>query len=48
MAKGVAPFQIKRFKHEDHLRMLNVEAQIKVVNRRINSKLYQMFLTTST
>ena len=40
MAKGVARSQIKRFKHEDYMRMYNRGALTNVVNRRIGSKLY--------
>ena len=40
VAKGVARSQIKRYKHEDYVRMYNGRALIKVVNRRIGSKLH--------
>ena len=40
VAKGVARSQIKRFKHEDYLRMFNGGALTNVVNRRIGSKLH--------
>ena len=40
VAKGVAFSQIKRFKHEDYVRMCNVGALTNVVNRRIGYKLY--------
>ena len=39
LAKGISPFQIRRFKHEDYLRMYNGRALQNVVNRRISSKL---------
>ena len=42
VAKSVARSQIKRFKHEDYVRMYNGGALINVVNRRINSKLHQV------
>ena len=45
VAKGVARSQIKRFKHEDYVRMYNGGALTNVVNRRIGSKLYQVRLT---
>ena len=46
VAKGVvARSQIKRFKHEDYVRMYNAEALTNVVNRRIGSKLHQVGLT---
>ena len=35
VAKGVARSQIKRFKHEDYVRMYNGRYLINVVNRRI-------------
>ena len=44
VAKGVARSQIKRFKHEDYVRMYNGEALNNVVNRRIGSKLHQVRL----
>ena len=44
VAKGVARSQIKRFKHEDYVRMCNGGALINVVNRRIGSKLHQVRL----
>ena len=37
VAKGVAGSQIKRFKHEDYVRMYNGGALNYVVNRRIGS-----------
>ena len=40
VAKGVARSQIKRFKHEDYVRMYNGGALTNVVNRRIGSKLH--------
>ena len=42
VAKNVARFQIKRFKHEDYMRMYNGGALTNVVNRRIGSKLHQV------
>ena len=42
VAKGVAQSQIKRFKHEDYVRMYNGGALTNVVNRRIGSKLHQV------
>ena len=45
VAKGVARSQIKRFKHEDYVRMYNGGALTNVVNRRIGSKLHQVRLT---
>ena len=44
VAKGVARAQIKRFKHEDYVRMYNGGALTNVVNRRIASKLHQVRL----
>ena len=44
VANGVARSQIKRFKHEDYVRMYN-GALTNVVNRRIGSKLHQVRLT---
>ena len=44
VAKGVARSQIKRFKHEDYVRMYNGGALTSVVNRRIGSKLHQVRL----
>ena len=46
VAKGVACSQIKRFKHEDYVRMYNGGALTNVVNRRIGSKLHQVRLTS--
>ena len=40
MEKGVARSQIKRFTHEDYVRMYNGGALTNVVNRRIGSKLH--------
>ena len=40
VAKGVVRSQIKRFKHEDYVRMFNGGALTNVVNRRIGSKLH--------
>ena len=45
VAKGVARSQIKRFKHEDYVRMYNGKALTNVVNLRIGSKLHQVRLT---
>ena len=42
VAKGVACSQIKRFKHEDYVRMYNGGAFTNLVNRRIGSKLHQV------
>ena len=42
VAKGVARLQIKKFKHEDYVRMYNGGALTNVVNRRIGFKLNQM------
>ena len=42
VGKGVALSQIKRFKHEDYVRMYNGGALTNVVNRRIGSKLHQV------
>ena len=42
VAKGVSRSQIKRFKHEDYVRMFNGGALQTVVNHRIGSKLHQM------
>ena len=44
VAKIVTRFQIKRFKHEDYVRMYNGGALINVANRRIGSKLHQVRL----
>ena len=44
VANGVARIQIKRFKHEDYVRMYNGGVLTNVVNRRINSKLHQVRL----
>ena len=44
VAKGVARSQIKRFNHEDYVRMFNGGALTNVVNRRIGSKLHQVRL----
>ena len=40
LAKGGARSQIKRFKHEDYVRMYNSGALTNVVNRRIGFKLH--------
>ena len=45
VVKGVARSQIKRFKHEDYVRMYNGGALPNVVNRRIGSKLHKERLT---
>ena len=42
VAKGVARSTIKRFKHQDYVRMFNGGALTKVINRRIGSKLHQV------
>ena len=42
VAQGVARSHIKRFKHEDYVRMYNGGAVTYVVNRRIGSKLRQV------
>ena len=47
VAMGVARSQIKRFNHEDNVRMFNGEALTNVVNRRIGSKLHQVRLIIS-
>ena len=47
VAKGVARSQIKRFKHEDYVRMFKKGALTIVVNRRIGSKLHQVRLIIS-
>ena len=44
VAKGVARSQIKRFKHENNVRMYNCKALTNVVNRLIGSKLHQVRL----
>ena len=44
VAKGVARSRIKRFKHEDYVRMYNGRARTNVVNRHICSKLHQVRL----
>ena len=44
VAKCVARSQIKRFKHEDYVRMYNGGILTNVVNRRIGSKLHQVRL----
>ena len=41
---GFARSQIKRFKHEDYVRMYNGKALTNVVNRRIGSKLHKVRL----
>ena len=47
VAKGLARFQIKRFKHEDYVRMFNGGVLTYVVNRRIGFKLRQVRLIIS-
>ena len=47
VAKGVARFRIKRFKHGDYVRMYNGGALTNVVNRRIGVKLHHMRLIIS-
>ena len=42
LGKGVARSQIKRFKHEDYVRMYNGGAFTNIVNRRIGSKLHHV------
>ena len=42
VAKGVARSQIKRFKHEDYVRMHNGGALTNVGNRRIGSQLHHV------
>ena len=42
--ENVKRSQIKRFKHEDYVRMYNGGALTNVVNRRICSKLHQLRL----
>ena len=44
VAKSVTRSQIKRFKHEDYVRMYNGGALSNMVNRRISSKHQQMRL----
>ena len=44
VANGVARSQIKRFKHEDYVRMYTGGALINVVNRRIGSNFHQVRL----
>ena len=44
VAKNVARSQIKRFKHDDYVRMYNGGGLTNVVNRRIGSKLNQVSL----
>ena len=44
VTKGVARSQIKRFKHEDYVRMYNGGALTNVLNRLIGSKLHQVRL----
>ena len=47
VAKGEARSQIKRFKHEDYVRLFNGRALTNMVNRRIGSKLHQVRLIIS-
>ena len=42
VAKSVVRSQIKRFKHEDYVRMFNCGALTNVVNRRIVYKLHKV------
>ena len=42
VAKNMARSQIKRFKHDNYVRMYNGGALTNVVNSRIVSKLHQM------
>ena len=44
VAKGVARSKIKRFKHEDYVRIYNGGALTNVLNRRISSKFHQVRL----
>ena len=44
VAKGLACFKIKRFKHVNYVRMYNGKALTNVVNRRIVSKLHKVRL----
>ena len=44
LAKGVARDQIKRFNHEDYVRLYNGGVLTNVVNRRIGSKFHQVRL----
>ena len=44
VAKSVARSQIKRFKHEDYVRMSKGGSLTNVINRRIGSKLHQVRL----
>ena len=44
VAKGLTRSQIKRFKHDDYLRMYNIRALTNVGNRCIGSKLHQVRL----
>ena len=45
VAMGVARSQIKRFKHEDYMRMYNGGVFTNVVNFRIGFKIQQLRLT---
>ena len=45
VSTGVTRSQIKRFKHEDDVRMYNGGVRTNVVNRRIGSILHQVRLT---
>ena len=47
VVNSVARSLIKRFKHEDYVRMFNGGALTNVVNRRIGSKLHQVRLIIS-
>ena len=44
VAKSVARSQIKRFKHEEYVRMYDGLALTNVINHRIGSKLHQVRL----
>ena len=44
VATGISKFQIRRFKHEDYIRMYNGGSLENVFNRRIGSKLHQVRL----
>ena len=47
VAKGVARYQNKRFKHEDYMRMYKGGALTNVVNCRIGLKLHHVRLIIS-
>ena len=42
VAKSVAHSQIKRFKHEDYVRLYNGGALTNVINRRVALKLHHV------